>query len=99
MPDSGVRRLYFHPGRGHRVFVQLARQLLYPKTVRPGRADRNGTLDRSLLAAACNPAGENQPAASPASFSKNFLIIIFEVPSINRCPTAAMVPPTCASPS
>ena len=40
----------------------------------------------------------HQPARED-SLSKNFLIIILAVPSIRRWPTAAIVPPTCASPS
>ena len=63
-------------------------------------------LGRSLerihrLSTECRRIKRDQPAAatSSASLSKNLLIIIRAVPSISLCPTAAMVPPTCASPS
>src|ERR1039457_4602142 len=38
-------------------------------------------------------------AASAVSFSKNFLIRKRDVVSSRRCPTPAIMPPTCTSPS
>jgi chemotaxis family two-component system response regulator Rcp1 len=67
----------------------------------PPPSDRG--LRRQLLEEFLDRVGPSRggygAVASAASFSKNFLIIILAVPSIRRWPTAAIVPPTCASPS
>ena len=49
----------------------------------------------SRLSAACGICA----AASVVSFSENFLIRKRDVVSSNRCPTPAIMPPTCTSPS